>query len=62
MALRPIITLSQLPGLTVQMDAKAPDFFLEKNDNGNILKVCYMSRTRVPDTKQMHFDMMLKLG
>ena len=51
-----------LPGLTVQMDAKAPEFFLEKNENGNILKVCYMSRTRVPDTKQMHFDMMLKLG
>ena len=51
-----------LPGLTVQMDAKAPEFFLEKNENGNILKVCYMSRTRVKETKQMHFDMVLKLG
>ena len=50
------------PGLTGAPDAKAPDFFLEKSECGNILKVCYMSRTRVPDTKQMHFDMMLKLG
>jgi len=52
----------KLPGLTVTLDAKAPDFWLEKSECSNILKVCYMSRTRVPDTKQMHFDMRLKLG
>lgn len=51
-----------LPGLTVALDAKAPEFFLEKSECGNILKVCYMSRTRVKETKQMHFDMRLTLG
>lgn len=51
----------QLPGLTVALDAKAPGFFLEKSGDGNILKVCYMSRARAPETKQMHFDMKLSL-
>ena len=51
----------QLPGLSVTLDAKAPAFFLEKSADGNILKVCYMSRARVQETKQMHFDMKLSL-
>ena len=51
-----------LPGLTVALDAKAPEFFLEKSADGCILKVCYMSQARIKDTKQMHFDMQLKLG
>lgn len=52
----------QLPGLTVALEAKAPDFFLEKSADGNILKVCCMSRDRVPETKQMHFDMKVALA
>lgn len=55
-------TLWKLPGLNVDMKAQAPDFFLEKSVDGNIIKVCYMSRTRVPDTKKMSFDMMLELN
>ena len=51
----------QLPGLTVKLTAKAPDFFLEKSGDGSVLKVCYMSRARVQETKQMHFDMALAL-
>lgn len=50
-------TLWTLPGMKLHMDAQAPQFFLEKSENGNSLKVCYMSRARVPETKQMHFDM-----
>ncbi len=50
-----------LPGLTVDMKAQAPELFLEKNENGNILKVCYMSRTRVPETKKMSFDLTVNL-
>ena len=53
--------LWQLPGLKVHMDAQAPEFFLEKSPNGNILKVCYMSKARVPETKQMHFDINVEL-
>ena len=55
-------TLWKFPGLNVDMKAQAPAFCLEKSADGNVLKVCYMSRTRVPDTKKMSFDMMLELN
>ena len=51
-----------LPGLTVSLEAQAPAFFLEKSADGNIMKVCYMSRARVADTKQMRFDLRLALA
>lgn len=51
----------KLPGLNVALAAKAPELFLEKSENGNILKVCYLSRARAAETKQMHFDMKLAL-
>lgn len=51
----------RLPGLSVALEAGAPDFFLEKSGCGNILKVCYMSRARVKETRQMHFDMRLSM-
>ncbi len=50
-----------LPGLTAAVKAKAPEFFLEKSEDGNILKVCYLSKARVPDTKRMAFDLHLAL-
>ena len=53
--------LWQLPGLNVHMDAKAPAFSLEKSADGNSLKVCFMSRVRQPETKQMSFDMTVEL-
>ncbi len=49
----------KLPGLTVALDARAPEFFLEKSGDGSILRVCYMSRVRQADTKQMSFDLNL---
>ena len=52
----------KLPGLNVALHAKAPDCFLEKSADGRILKVCYMSRVRVQDTRQMHFDLRLALA
>ena len=52
----------KLPGLSIAMKNQAPDFFLEEKQEGNILKVCFMSRARVPETKQMHFDLHLALA
>ena len=52
----------KLPGLSIAMKNQAPDFFLEEEKEGNILKVCFMSRARVPETKQMHFDLHLALA
>lgn len=54
-------TLWKLPGMQLHMDAKAPAFQLEKSADGNSLKVCYISRARVPETKQMFFDMTAEL-
>ncbi len=51
----------RLPGLNVALAAKATDFFLEKSGDGNILRVCYLSETRRPETKQMAFDLRLAL-
>ena len=47
--------------MQLHMDAKAPSFQLEKSADGNSLKVCYISRARMPETKQMFFDMTAEL-
>jgi len=54
-------TLWKLPGMILHMDAQAPAFQLEKSADGNTLKVCFYSRARQPETKQMHFDMVAEL-
>jgi len=54
--------LWKLPGLNVKIQAQAPGLFLEKSADGNILKVCYMSRARASETKQMSFDMLLEMN
>ncbi|MBQ8653709.1 MAG: hypothetical protein IJ507_02135 [Clostridia bacterium] len=53
--------LWKLPCLNLHMQSRAPEFFLEKGRNDNVLKVCYLSRARIPETKQMSFDMTLEL-
>ncbi len=64
--------LWKLPGLTVQVAAQAPAYTVERNivmggrrsegkPNPDILRVCYLSEALKPETKQMHFDIDLKL-
>jgi hypothetical protein len=45
----------ELAGLKVKVDAKAPDFFVERMDGR--LRVCYLAKDDVPESKHMHFEL-----
>lgn len=58
--------LWKLPGLTIEVKADAPHCFVETKCTGshgsdpeNVLKVCYLSEALKPETKKMHFDLLL---
>lgn len=47
--------LWQVAGLTIKVNAQAPDFFVEKMDG--CLRVCYLALDGRPETKKLHFDL-----